>query len=337
MLLPKGFVCYDYPEEKVLSLLEKTCLGTNGARYIQLDTRQRIQQADAPLFLCIERHDRIIGNVTFCKRGANWYIRYFAFDALFQGSGVKHAPTKKQHGLRAGIHDFFNARLDSGEVNRFYAYIDPKNTRSLAMAAQFALHPVACLITQTFSRIKPNKSERFIQTNFEAVAPLIRQTYGNHGFYFEDQIKHAQVAALKTHAIHLEVSACYYSVNWRIERLPGKFGGILTRILPVIPVLRKLIAPKHHKFLVVDSVCFPLAQPELVEELFESLLADQGVHSLIWWVDQTDGHYQAAIKHLKFGLLDRILGRNQVHVVARGKDSKTAMDTPHFACGFDFI
>lgn len=337
MQLPSGFVCYDSPNEKVLALLEKTCLGTNGAKYVQLDTRQRIVQVDQPLFLCLERNNRVIGNLTCCKRGSNWYIRYFAFDALFQGSGVKSRSTKKPQGLRVGIHDFFNERLDSGEVNNFYAYIDPKNSRSLAMAEQFELRSVASLITQTFSRVKPKKSDRFIPSTFDEVAPLIRQTYSKHQFYFEDQIKQARVAALKTHDSRVEVSACYYTVNWRIERLPGKFGGALTYMLPIIPIIRKLISPQHHKFLVVDSVCFPKDQPELLQELFSSLLAEAGVNSLIWWVDEHDPQYNAAVEQMNWGLLDRILGRNRVHVVRRGIEADTDLNTPHFVCGFDLI
>ena len=63
-----------YPTEAVIKLLESTTLGTNGAMYRHLDTRDRIKQADNPLFLSLERNEKVIGNITFCNRNDHWYI-----------------------------------------------------------------------------------------------------------------------------------------------------------------------------------------------------------------------------------------------------------------------
>ena len=40
-------------------------LGTNGARYIHLDTKERIKEADNPVSYSLNRNGRIIANVTF--------------------------------------------------------------------------------------------------------------------------------------------------------------------------------------------------------------------------------------------------------------------------------
>ena len=72
----------------LLELLNNTTLGTNGAKYRHLDTSKRILEADNPLFLSVERNDKVLGNITFCQRDNFWYIRYFAFSTYTQ-SGIK--------------------------------------------------------------------------------------------------------------------------------------------------------------------------------------------------------------------------------------------------------
>ena len=54
--------------EDLIKLLSNTELGTNGARYVHLDTEVRIKEADNPWSFSLERNGRIIGNVTFCVR-----------------------------------------------------------------------------------------------------------------------------------------------------------------------------------------------------------------------------------------------------------------------------
>ena len=45
----------------LLELLNNTTLGTNGAMYRHLDTKSRILEADNPLYLSMERNDKVIG------------------------------------------------------------------------------------------------------------------------------------------------------------------------------------------------------------------------------------------------------------------------------------
>ncbi len=91
----------------ILDLLNRTVLGTNGAKYKHLDTSNRIYEADNPLFLSIERHEKTLGNVTFCRRGKHWYIRYFAFHSLAQAGGVKKSEDKGNSFLKRELNQFF--------------------------------------------------------------------------------------------------------------------------------------------------------------------------------------------------------------------------------------
>ena len=103
--------------EEIITLLESVVLGTDGAHYRHLDTRERVQEADNPLFLSMERHEKVLGNVTFCKRDKNWYIRYFAFDGAHQAQGKKKSSS--QGLLKRELNAFFDHQLNSGEVESF--------------------------------------------------------------------------------------------------------------------------------------------------------------------------------------------------------------------------
>ena len=92
----------------LLELLNNTTLGTNGAKYRHLDTTSRILEADNPLFLSMERNDKVIGNVTFCQRDKFWYIRYFAFHSFAQAGIKKKDADKGNSFLKRELNQLFD-------------------------------------------------------------------------------------------------------------------------------------------------------------------------------------------------------------------------------------
>ena len=143
--------------EAILELLESVTLGTNGAHYKHQDTSKRIGLIDNPLFLTIERNEKVIANVTFCVRNQDWYVRYFAFNTGLQSSGKKKSNGSSL--IKNELKGFFQSTLLDGfegeKVNSFYAYIDPNNEKSLWMSENFGFQYYRTVATQSFSRISP--------------------------------------------------------------------------------------------------------------------------------------------------------------------------------------
>ncbi|GAB5417542.1 MAG: hypothetical protein Crog4KO_08140 [Crocinitomicaceae bacterium] len=325
----------------IIQLLESVTLGTNGAHYRHLDTRERIHTADNPLHLSMERNERVIGNVTFCKREKTWYVRYFAFDKLLQGTGK--VKSKSSGGLKGELQQFFDGVISKeqpfGEVNSFYAYIDPNNEKSLWMGENFGFERKADIATQTFSRSKLTNGTSVEKTSdWEEVAPVIRKEFSGSPFYFEHHVKSGPYYILRGQ--DGEIVACCKSTaaTWAIERLPGKLGGILPRAIPFIPRLRKIIQPKRHHFLVPEAVYVKNHDPKLLQELFEGMLSLEKRHLIIWWVDETSPMYQAAKTEVKWGLLHCLVGVNRAHLVVKQNNAFTFDNsTPVYTCGFDFV
>ncbi len=326
------------PTQAIIELLESVTLGTNGAHYRHLDTRARILEADHPLFLTIERNEKILGNVTFCRRDKNWYIRYFAFDSRFQSSG-----TKKSSGnslIKREIESYFQETLDQPEVESFYAYIDPNNVKSLWMAENFGFKTIGRIATQSFSRVNPKSSSRIEKlTDWNEVKHIVQSNFSDYVYYFEAQSSKPPFYALKDENNAIIALAKINSATWEIKRLPGKFGGVLTKIIPFIPGLNKIIRPKNHSFVVPEAVWVKNYDSSLLEELFEGILFNEKQNLILWWVDERDYLYKTVGSQVHWGLLHKLIGINYANVVQRRRQetNDATNKPPIYTSGFDFI
>lgn len=327
----------------ILDLLQGTTLGTNGAKYKHLDTATRIYEADNPLFLAVERREKTLGNATFCRRDGHWYVRYFAFQSTLQSIGNKKSHQKGNSLLKSELNSFFAQALEGNQehqpIKSFYAYIDPKNDKSKWMSESFGFKTIAHLATQSFSRVNPKKSNRLtICHDWNEIAPIIRPFYSGNKYYFETHCSKPPFYVLKNDANEIIACARTVNVNWEIVRLPGKLGGLLTKVIPYIPFLRKLIRPKKHQFLVPEIVWAENNDSEMLTELFESMLADQHLNLILWWTDIRNPLYRQVKSEINWGLLHKVIGVSPVDVVQLC--SKTYQDqnqAPVFVTAFDMV
>lgn len=341
MPLDSIFVFREQVTESILQLLENTTLGTNGAKYRHLDTGKRIQEIDNPLFLTVERHQKAIGNVTFCRRGKAWYIRYFAFDKMFQANKQKKNHKEKHSHFKEQLEDFFQEKLDPNSpdsIDSFYAYIDPNNAKSMWMAENFGFHTVGKLMTQSFSRIRPVQSIDIEQCfDRDVYKKFIGEKFGTYVHFQSNQHDKGCVYVSRDEFGEIIAFAKISHVHWKIERLPGFLGGFLVRFLPFIPFLNKIIHPNNHQFIVPESVYIKNNNPELMEQFFESMLKRENRNLILWWVDQNELLYTKVRHKMHWGILNRLVGVNAVHVVERTKAEIEPSASPFFVRGIDLV
>ena len=327
------FKLREEPTESIIQLLESVTLGTNGTQYRHLDARQRISEADASLFLSIERNERVFGNVTFCQRDDNWYIRYYAFDEAFQSEG-KQKSRSGDGMIKSELKRFFK-EVDQKHGKTLYAYIDPHNEKSLWMSEFFGLNKISMLSTQTFSRTKNKKETRVHQysdwTKFDS---LVRSTHAHKSFYFEAQCSKAPFYAI----FEKQECVAFAKVNtahWKFDRMPGRWGNTKLKLIPFVPKINNIIHPEDHYFAVPEAIYIKNNDPYLLEELFEGILSWENANSMFWWIDSKDQLYQNVTNKVSWGPLHKIVGVNEVSVVARGIGATE--NTEVFISGFDFI
>lgn len=344
MSLSARFTIREEATPALLDLLTQTTLGTNGARYAHLDTRTRIFEADNPLFLSVERDGKVQGNVTFCRRGTQWYVRYFAFSGQKQASKTtKHAESGNST-LKREINQFYDEVFEGkyGEAPEcLYAYIDPHNERSKWMASQFGFRTEAQLITQTFCRVNPKVNIHLRQITDEAtIDSILAKIAGNHAYFVEHHAKKPVFYGLYDENENLIAFTKITKANWVIERLPGIMGGFLTKVIPYIPRLRKLVKPAHHSFLVPESVWTKDNNPFVMAQLFEAVLAAENVNVMLWWVDRREALWREAKNCVFWGLLHWFTAQIPVDVVVLRKHVLKGDELnkkPIFVAGWDMV
>lgn len=329
------FVLRDSATDSTRELLLKNTLGTHGSKYKQLDTEKRISQLDSPLFLSLERNGKTKGNCTFCRRNRNWYIRFFAFDALFQGKGNTRSKSTNS-GFKKRLNAFFSQKLTEN-VDLFYAYIDPKNVKSVWMSENLGFKKVGDLQTQTFSRSKPTKKLQLEKwEKVDLISRFMEEKFGDRAHFVQHHVASHQVYVARNDQGEICAFGRFHEVNWEIERLPGKAGKLLVKLLPFLPVLRKIIRPSQHQFLVLDSFWVKDNKAHLAQHFLESALHIQQQHLIFWWVDEREELYQALSKSLSWGIFQKVMGENKVNIVEHSNSARTDAK-PFYVFGLDLV
>ncbi|PWH85257.1 hypothetical protein [Brumimicrobium oceani] len=342
MKINPPFVLRESYNDDVLELLKSVTLGSNGARYQHQRLEQRIKQVYRPLFLNLERNDKVLGNITFCRRPKNWYVRYFAFDLGMQAASKQPRSKATNSGLKKRIGGFFDDAFEGKEESPdlFYAYIDPRNERSLWMSQNFEFYTAAKIATQSFSRVKPKEKKEVEATKVnDFIREKVEESYGNRPLYFTKHTFNEDPFYTLTINGKIVAFAKTHSAEWKITRLPGKNGGLMRNIIPFVPGLRKVIRPNSHVFTVVDSIWSQESKAEHLEMLFEGILFHEKTNTIIWWADKKEPIYSRIKDKVNWGLLNKVNGVQEVDLVIRTPkgEQKIDYDVPTYVTGFDFI
>lgn len=328
----------------LLELLTKTTLGTNGACYRHLDTKTRIFEADNPLFLSVERDGRVQGNVTFCRRKEHWYVRYFAFSGQKQASKNGQHADKGKSKLKQEIARFYEEVFEGkyGDApEALYAYIDPKNERSKWMAEQFGFRTEAHLVTQSFSRVKPKAHANVrILTDEELIRAQLTKVRESHSYFVDTHEEQPVFYGMFNDKEELIAFAKITRANWVIERLPGIMGGFMTKIIPLVPGLRRIIKPKQHRFIVPEAVCVKDNDPELLTTFYESILSLEQQHVILWWIDRREPLWRDTKNEVNWGMLHKLTSQTPVDVVVLRKNClrlDELKSKPIFVAGWDMV
>ncbi|MFT5820567.1 MAG: hypothetical protein ACI8ZM_001812 [Crocinitomix sp.] len=338
------------PPQSVTDLLKNTLIGTNGTLYQLLDTEQKIHHLSQPTFVYLERNKKAIGNFTICKReiivgGAvapSLYIRYFAFDSLFQGGNQKSQGNSSFHQYFKAFFETSNGNpvLPEREKIMYWAFIDPENLRSFNMNEQFGFQSIGTFKTTAFSRVNPkHKSiERAQEEDRKTILTALDDFYSGYQLYSPIHLfEHDNYFVIrKDGEIVCGIQA--NPVHWRIKSLPGLSGKFLLKFAPFLPRIKKLINPNNHRFLATEGLFWKPGFENEIPNLLEGILAETKHHSLLIWTD-TD-HDILVDLHIKWGFIQRMKKNNAIHIVAKlngytSSEISSLKTRPKYLSGFD--
>jgi hypothetical protein len=249
MLIEAPFIVRKVASKSLIELLEKTPLGTKGAVYWHLNTKEIINELDDAIFISLERHEKCVCNITFCNRSGHQYIRYFVFDQLFQTKNRGQKPSSNRN-FKLKIANMFEEELKLRSES-FYAYIEPKNDRSHWMRENFGFVKAGQIQTQTFSRLGAKKSLRVAELVEKEAQLSLLSKFKQEFFFTSSTMSRMRYFELKNENGKILASCRAQLANWKIEQMGGAFGKLFTRLIPYLPFVNKLINPKDFSFVVV--------------------------------------------------------------------------------------
>jgi len=327
-----NFIEQEQPTEAIKTLLSNTILGSNGARYRHINALEQLTKLDHPIYFSLMAKEQCLGNITLCQREDSLYLRYFTFHPRFQATLNTSKRIKDRDSiLKEQINVYLNTLIPEKKQS-IYAYIEPDNIRSLNMAIAFGFSPSAKIAMYHFSRRLPRESRRFKILTYDEAIPYIRNQFRNHSYYFENPKSGIYAAWLINNEIALVTR--FHEACWEIKSMKGAFGKLLIKVLPWLPIVNKLISPACHKFLAFDSFLSlnPSIDAKELNAFLSAGLAHFKVHHMMHWVDESSSHSQY-IKGIQWGLLHRILGKNEINLVVKGH----AKSGPYFIDAMDML
>lgn len=341
----------EQPPESVVQLLENTLIGTEGSLYRLLNTREKIHLLYKPLFLFIERNEKAIGNVTICERPIqlnqqkqdSLYIRYFAFDQLFQGGSAKGKANSAFHDYMRALFntsncDPINAKNDK---SLYWAFIDPQNLRSFNMNERFGFETIGTFRTKAFSRVNPKLIKGVRKINQDEIPEIKKEIdsfYADFSFYSDVHLFEANNFYVYEYNGEVVAGIQGNPVAFEIKSLPGLKGKMLVKTLPYIPRLRKLINPKEHKFLATEGLFWKEGHADKVQRLLEGVLYRSMHHSLLIWQDENNPMLDNL--QVKWGFIQKSKDDNPINIVAKfngfSEDEKQQIrSSKKYLSGFD--
>jgi hypothetical protein len=171
-----------------------------------------------------------------------YYGRYLAVDVHSQGNNYGTL-------LKKIATEYIESNSTSPSI--LYSYIEENNTRSLNISKSLGFESISTLETIIFSRLYPKESKNVHRLNLSELPTIlsklesqnsttILRTFENINYqdnYFV--IKHDNVIVSGLQA---------NPTRWKIREMKGLSGKILLKILPHIPILKRLIKPDKYDF-----------------------------------------------------------------------------------------
>jgi len=354
-------------DDKILDLLGSTILGTKGGMRYQLkNIGDRIKAyRDNIRFVSLYKKDRLTGTIGFSYRkilttGKTFhssYLRYFSFMPVFQaalkakGKAERKLPNKRNGTWKDKVFAFFRRPrmldfpgYDQDEKHIVYAYVESMNERSKNIIQQVGFEHIRTFLTVAFSRFRPRMSDEVTKLQHEEkdkMQKLLADFYSGHAFFSDEFIFSNDKFYVIREDGEIIAGISLVPSSFRVVDMPGIWGWVFMKILPVTPLFRKIFRPEELRFLVFESLYFKKGREKSLEKLMESVCAIEGYNLGLLWLDDRSELYDILRKKIKMGTLNRMLNAKPGLVFASfinftQEEKEAFYENPAYISGFDF-
>jgi hypothetical protein len=293
---------------------------------------EKIHRIANPYFVNFVRGGKTYGTFCLCKRVVSYgsqkikafYVRYFSFKDVYRKAPVdKKGVTgggMKGELKNAVVSVYDGDGLDVTRDEKFfhYAYVDPRNVRSVRLCKQWGFEQVRQYTSIVFNRLSPKESPEYkiIETvsHDDEVQALLSDFYKGYNTFSDENLLGRKYYLIRNKEGRVIAGVQANPDHWKIKSLPGLTGKLIG-YFTYIPILNRLFS-KDFRFLTLEAVyCAPEFETVL-EKLFEGLLAKFGLNSAVILVD-ADSKLYATLRSLYLGWVDKLNKESRGHVYCR--------------------
>ncbi len=310
------------PSAQVRHILAHNVIGTPGLSmcYQHTQVARKIEGIADPYFISLKRGDQTVGTCCFCFRSVstagNWipafYIRYFAFLDQFKRRPREQRVGQRTSALRQEIAMLLEtdtwARSSGGYFH--YAYVDPRNVRSVRLCYAFGFEQVRRYSTFIFTRFTLRSDIRPESLHgHDALADMKQRLacfYADYTmFSTENLFRDGQYFVLRNSKGEVVAGVQATPDCWQVRSLPGRYGKFLLSVVSHLPLLNRVMGHRY-TFLALEGIYHADGCEADLQRLIEALLAKYRVHSAITVADK-DSALSRTLKTLDLGVVQKIM------------------------------
>jgi hypothetical protein len=293
---------------EVIRFIETVRWGTQGVLYTLKDYASTLGKVPSPLLILLRKHGELIGIRMLFQKNSRYGSK--SIQVLYHGfSAVKAEEQGKGYGKILARYGLSRQRELLGRRGLVYAYVEDGNERNLNLLRGLSYTRIGQFHATMFGRLSPKDSPRVYRLHPEQEM-LMCQLLGN--LYADHTLADFDISLLASdYWVLIDRGEIMAGVQvdpqrWQIQEIPGPGGFLAQRILPHLPVLKKLFDPHDFRFLKLGNVYFQQGHADAAIELIETLLARYNMKAAMMYWDKRSPVYQQLATGGGFGLLNKL-------------------------------
>lgn len=322
------------PSRELLRILNENVIGTPGLGmlYQHLGVENKIHKIAKPYFITLGRGNSIFGTGCLCKRNTQhvgttvtaFYIRYFTFKSAFRKKKISERHSTGNSVVRSEVHSLLKGQgldINANEVFFHYAYVDPRNLRSVVLCNEFGFQKVREYTSVIFSRLNPAEKniEEIPEHQKETVLSLLKEFYKNYTMFSTENLFNGRsYYVIRNDVGEIVAGASANPDRWNVIDLPGKAGKLTLNIFSNLPFLNRIIN-RNYRFLTLDGVYYLPGFEEKLADLLEGLLYKHSLYSALTITD-ADSVLYSVLKSLDLGSVAKLSKEVRGNVIVKCQD-----------------
>ncbi len=329
--------------KEAIALLKRTVYGTHGPKYQHTGQEKKCLHIADPYFFNLWVNENLAGAYCLSGRVVNikigkmksYYGRYLTIHPQYMGKGYGQLLKRKAVEYMEKVNK---------QPYLLYSYIEEHNQRSLKISENEGFLSIGKLDTVIFSRLYPKKDKRFQRLNSSELIHmlgLLEEAYKDYCLVNFEQVYYEQNYFILKDQGEIIAGVQANPIEWRIIDLPGLSGKIIIKIVPKIPIVKRLINPNKYQFVALEALYFKAGREADLFKLLESVIAHFQYTSALIVLDEKASICKLLKDSGKLGIMNSLKSNisTLVMIQANGFDAiniKAHESQPIYTSSFDY-